>query len=61
MTLKGQMSQKVIKLHIVGKEIVSSVQRYHGFKNQLVTFRVKVYFVSQSRKFWKIPEIFEVL
>ena len=27
-------------------------QRYHGFKNQLVTFRVKVYSVSQSRKFW---------
>ena len=61
MTLKGQMYQKVIKYHIVGKEIASSFQRYQGFKNQLVTFWVKVNFAFQSRNFWKISEIFEVL
>ena len=49
MTSKRQISQKVL-LHIIGKEIASSCERYQGFKNQSVTFRVEFYLVFQSQK-----------
>ena len=35
-------------LHINGTEIVSFLQWYQCFKNQLLTFRIEIYFVGQK-------------
>ena len=50
MTLERQGLWKVIVLHIVRKEIVSSFQWYLNFKHRFITIRVIPYFVPQGRE-----------